>query len=92
MLPLCWRYRLELLVNRRAHAQVPIYVLTTVGSAAAVRTALAALAKSAALRAELRAAGFQLSDAGLVSINSSLVRLRGSYLSELHPNSAMSHG
>jgi hypothetical protein len=72
-------------------AQVPIYVLTTVDDAAAVRTALAALAKSAALRAQLQSAGFQLSDAGLVSINSSLVRARGSHLSETHPNSAMSH-
>lgn len=70
--------------------QVPIYVLTTVGSAAAVRTALAALAKSAALQAELRSAGFQLSDAGLVSINSSLVRPRGS-CRKCAPTSTMSH-
>lgn len=64
----------SLLTRRRAGVQVPIYVLTTVGKAAAVRTALAALVKSPALRAELRAAGFQLDGAGLASISSSLVR------------------
>lgn len=51
-----------------------MYVLTTIGEAAAVRTAIAALARSSALQTELQSAGFQLSDASLVSINSSLVR------------------